>query len=343
MVLISIRRQMDESEHFATCFAALLKAFLGLTTAVPRTALPANSELSTQCKQNLERATAPLEDYAAVQAIDEAGKIALQQIEQICRSNKAAMEERDVAVKDVVAMVAKAISGIKGNGERHKSNLSKLADGFDALSRVQDPTELRRRLRDDAGMLRQSVEEMRRDNEASIRQFESQITDFEQRLEMARKESGIDRLTGLGSRREAERHLQKMGSRERPVCLLLFDIEGFGEINKQHGTLFGDQLLQALAHLLRTEFSEEGTVFRWAADEFLVIAEGLPPAGVERCRDIRHSFNCCKYVAVKSGAKVTLSADVAFGVAQYIRGESVELLYHRAHETLEHSLESLRR
>jgi diguanylate cyclase (GGDEF)-like protein len=303
----------------------------------------ANPELSAQCKQNLERVTAPLEDNAAVQAIDEAGKIALQQIEQICRSNKAAVDERDAAVKDVVAMVAKAISGFKGNGERHKSNLSKLADGFDALSRVEDPSELRRRLRDDAGRLRQSVEEMRRDNEASVRQFESQISDFELRLEMARKESGIDRLTGLGSRREAERQLQKMASRERPFCLLLFDIEGFGEINKRHGALFGDQLLQALAHLLRTKFPEEGTVFRWAADEFLVIADGLPPAGVDRCRDIRRSFACGKHAAVKDGAKLTLCADVAFGVAQYIRGESVEQLYRRAHETLEYNHESLRR
>jgi diguanylate cyclase (GGDEF)-like protein len=341
--LISIRRAIDESEQFATCFAALLKAFLGLTAVVPKTAMPANPEISTQCKQELEWATATLKDQPRVRAIDEAGKVALEQIEQICLSNKAALEERDAAVKDVVAMVAKAIGGLKGDGERHKSNLSKLADGFDALSRVEDATELRRRLRDDVGTLRQSVEEMRRDNERSLYRFESQISAFEQRLEVARKDTGVDRLTGLGSRREAERHLQKIAARERPTCLLLFDIEGFREINGQHGTLFGDHLLKALAHLLRTKFPEEETVFRWGPDEFLVIAEGLEPAAVDQCRDIRYSFASGRYVTVKDGIKVTLRGDVAFGAAQYIRGESAEQLYRRARGALDQELGSLRR
>lgn len=332
--MISIRREIDESEMMATSFAALMKAFVRLTTAVPRTALAANPQLAEQCKQSLEAVAASLRDLPRIRVIDQAGEVAAQQIEQICGANKAAIEERDAAVKDVVAMTAKAIGGLKGDGERHTSHLSTLADGFEALSRVEDVGELRRRLRDDVGTLRQSVEQMHRDNEEAVRQFESQVSAFEERLETARKDSGVDRLTGLPSQRDVERHLQRMASSEQAMCAVLFDIEGFRGINDKHGTLFGDQLLQALAHLLRTKFPEEGTLFRWAADEFLAIAPGLPPAVSGLCRDIVWSFACSQYFTVKDGVEVPLTAGVAFGIAQYVPGERVEQLYRRVHDAL---------
>jgi len=102
---------------------------------------------------------------------------------------------------------------------------------------------------------------MHRDNEQAVRQFESQVSAFEERLETARTGSGLDRLTGLPSQRDIERHLEQMASCDQAMCAVLFDIEGFREINEKHGTLFGDQLLQALAHQLRTKFPEEGTLF----------------------------------------------------------------------------------
>ena len=332
--MISLRREIDESEMMASSFAALLKAFVRLTTAVPNTALAANPQLAEQCKQSLEVVATSLSDMPRIRVIDEAGVMAAQQIEQICGANKAAIEERDAAVKDVVAMTAKAIGGLKGDGARNTSHLSTLAAGFEALSRVEDVSELRRRLCDEAGVLRQSVEQMHRDNEEAVRQFESQVSAFEERLETARKGSGVDRLTGLPSQRDAGRHLERMASCEQTLCAVLFDIEGFRGINEKHGTLFGDQLLQALAHLLRTKFPDEGTLFRWAADEFLAIAPGLPAAVSGQCRDIVWSFACSQYFTVKDGVEMPLTAGLAFGVAPYTPGESAEQLYGRVHDAL---------
>jgi diguanylate cyclase (GGDEF)-like protein len=340
--LISIRREMDESEQFAASFAALLKVFLELATAVPKAALPANPELFAQCGQQLEQATAQLKRRPPVKNIEGAGNVALEQIDRICASNQAALVERDAAVKDVVAMVAKAVSAFKSDGERHKCTLSNLADGFEALSRVEDVTELRRRLRSDVNALRESVEAMRRDGEKSFCQFEADVTAFEQRLEIARKDSGVDRLTGLGTRRTAELHLQKLASGQRAISLLLFDIEGFRQINAEHGASFGDKLLQALVHLLSIKFSDAGVLFRWAADEFLVIMEGVPAIAAEQCRNVCCSFASGKYFASDNGTKVPLRAEVAFGVHQYVRGESIGQAYRQAREALDQSREGVR-
>ena len=332
--MISLRREVEQSELFATSFAALLRAFKGVTTALSATALPANPELAQECEQNLELATGRLDGRPPLQAIEQAGKVAIQQIGQICCSNRAALEERETAVKDVVTMVAGAVSSLKGNGETQKSHLTRLAEEFDVLSHIEDPTELRRQIRQGVDNLRRSMDEMRRDNEASVRQFESQVSAFQQRLESARKDSGTDRLTGLGTRLEASRHLGTLASCNL-VNVQLFDIEAFGEINKQHGTLFGDRLLKALAHLLRTKLDGQEGLFRWAADEFLVIAEGPLPSCVKQCEDIRRSFADGQYVTVKDGIKVTVNADLAFGAVQYVPGEGLDGVYRRARHDLE--------
>jgi len=341
--LISIRKEIQESENSEARAKALLKAFLSLVTALPKAALPANPELSTQCKENLEQAATPLKTEPLVPAIDEAGKVALQQFDEIYRSNKFAVEERDAALKEVVETVEGAISSFRSHGERHKTNLTKLADRFEVLSAVDDINEVRRRLRDDVFVLRETVEEMRRENEESAKRLETQVTAFQERVEQARKESGVDRLTGLGNRRDAEKHLLKASKREGPVCMLLFDIDGFREINRQHGTLFGDKLLQALAHRLRDRFPGENILFRWGADEFLVLTEGSLTVRLEQSRGICESFAGGSYFVAESGLRKPVAASVACGGALYQRGESVDEWYRRSRATLEQSWKGTRR
>lgn len=341
-LMISLRRQMQESENAESRARALLKALLGVMFAVPKTALPANPELADKSRAALEKAADPLKGEPRAPEIEAVANVAIEQVEQIYRSNKLSIEERDAALKEVVETVAWAVGSFKGHGERHKANLTKLADGFDALSRVEDVTELRRRLRDDVSSLRQTVETMRRESEESVRRLETQVSVFQERIEQARKESGVDRLTGLGSRREAERNLQRAARREGSTCIVLFDIEGFRQINQDHGTLFGDKLLRALTHALRERFPGEGALFRWGADEFLAIAEGSLAARIDQARGICESFASSSYYTADTGPKRPVKAKVACGAAASARTESCEDWYRRARESLEQNRRSLR-
>jgi diguanylate cyclase len=334
--MISIRKQIQEADHFAPRFEALCAAHLALTAALPKAALPANPELSAHCKLTLDQAAQAVKFDASAKDLDQAGKVALAQLDAICRSNAEAIEGRDAAIKEVVGTVADVINGFKGHGERHNENIEKIAVEFDSLSRLEDVNEIRRRLHDDVVKLRETVQEMRRQNEESVRYFESQITSFQQRLETARKESRFDRLTGLGSRRDAEQQLRLVSKRPPPVCVLLFDIEGFREINRVNGTPFGDKLLQALAHTLSDYFPEKDSLFRWGADEFLVIAEGRLPVRLEGCRLICRKFASDSHYSVDGGAK-RVCANVAWGGAEYRPGDSVDDLYRRARQSLEQS------
>jgi diguanylate cyclase len=333
--MISLRKEMLDSENAEGRARALAKAFLGLLFAVPKAALPANAELAAQSKDILERVAEPLKGEPRVPEIDAAGAAAVKQIDEICKSNKVAIEERDAALKETVETVAWAIGSFRSHGERHKTNLTRLADGFDSLSKVEEIGELRRRLRESVTSLRETVDQMRQESEESVRRLETQVTAFQERVEQARKETAVDRLTGLGSRREAEKYLQKAGKRDGLICIVLFDIEDFKAINQAHGTMFGDKLLRAVTHALRERFPGDGALFRWGADEFLAITEGSQKARLDQARGICESFAMSSYVTADSGTKQKVNANLAFGVAPSVRGESTDDWYRRARENLE--------
>jgi diguanylate cyclase (GGDEF)-like protein len=341
--MISLRKYMRDSENAEERARALAKVFLGLISAVPNAALPANAGLAALSRENLEKAGEHLKGEPCVPDIESVGAVALKQVDEICDSNKVAIEERDAALKEVVETVAWAVNNFKSDGERHKTSLTKLADGFDTLSRVEDVGELRRRLREDVAALRETVAQMRQESEESVRRLETQVRAFQARVEQTRKQTGVDRLTGLGSRREAERQLQEAVKRDGSSCIVLFDIEGFTQINKAYGTLFGDKLLLALKHALRERFPGEGTLFRWGADEFLAISEGSIKARLDQARGICKLFAMNRYFSAEGGMKQGISASVACGAAQVVRGESTDDWYRRARENLDQSRGSLRK
>lgn len=58
---------------------------------------------------------------------------------------------------------------------------------------------------------------------------------------------------------------------ERPLSLLLLDIDEFKSINSRFGHQIGDHALQEVAARLKSHVRTEDTVGRWGGEEFLVV------------------------------------------------------------------------
>lgn len=89
------------------------------------------------------------------------------------------------------------------------------------------------------------------------------------------EQATVDPLTGLLNRRALEERMSDLvpgGGRnpERFGCLL-FDIDHFKSINDRFGHDHGDQVLQAVARLLRSEVRSDDIVCRWGGEEILVV------------------------------------------------------------------------
>lgn len=92
-----------------------------------------------------------------------------------------------------------------------------------------------------------------------------------------------DPLTGVGNRRRFEEALATMGRaaarQERPLSLLLIDVDHFKRFNDEHGHVAGDDALRHVADRLRAiADGPEEVVTRFGGEEFAVLAGGTDEA-----------------------------------------------------------------
>ena len=105
-----------------------------------------------------------------------------------------------------------------------------------------------------------------------------------------------DPLTGLFNRRHFDASLDRTlaGWRRaahadrRPLAAIMFDLDHFGDFNKQHGHQVGDQVLRTFAGVLADRFRASDLVARFGGEEFVVILEGSTrDAAVQVAEEIR--------------------------------------------------------
>ena len=92
----------------------------------------------------------------------------------------------------------------------------------------------------------------------------------------------IDGLTGARNKRYfvefLEREISRCARHERPLSLLMFDIDHFKKINDTHGHLTGDYVLRELTRRLLGRIRKEELLARYGGEEFAIV---LPETGSE--------------------------------------------------------------
>ncbi|MCM2359630.1 MAG: diguanylate cyclase [Geobacteraceae bacterium] len=137
-----------------------------------------------------------------------------------------------------------------------------------------------------------------------------------------------DPLTGLANRRFLEVQLEKCieSARryDRPLSVIMLDIDHFKRYNDSHGHVEGDRLLARIAAILLKDMRNADHVFRYGGEEFLAI---LPDTGAAMASEAAERLR----KAVEAEAGVTIS----LGVASYRKTmEDKESLIRSADEAL---------
>ena len=134
---------------------------------------------------------------------------------------------------------------------------------------------------------------------------------------VAEQQARTDDLTGLRNRRDfaerLERHLTRAAYDQRPIGLLLIDIDFFKQINDWHGHGAGDQLLTAFAGRLRDATRPDDLVARWGGEEFVVLLTDLGSGNVlaERAEQIRKAIASTPFIVAGQAIGVRVSIGAA--------------------------------
>jgi diguanylate cyclase (GGDEF)-like protein/PAS domain S-box-containing protein len=160
---------------------------------------------------------------------------------------------------------------------------------------------------------RKLVEEQLR--EANLR-LEAQLAQIQALQEKLSEEVLRDSLTGLYNRRYLEetlvRELSRAGRENRPLSLVMMDIDHFKRLNDTHGHQAGDLVLRELGVLLRGRMRGEDIACRFGGEEFVAILPGASLAAAEqRAEEWRIAFQAMRLPYEGKYLHATLSLGLA--------------------------------
>ncbi|MBA2349082.1 MAG: GGDEF domain-containing protein [Solirubrobacterales bacterium] len=132
-----------------------------------------------------------------------------------------------------------------------------------------------------------------------------------------REEAVIDPLTGMLNRaalRDRTRELAaQAGINERPVGVVVLDLDHFKQVNDDHGHGVGDAVLRDVAYRIRKELRAYDLAYRLGGEEFLVL---LPGADVEVAVEIAETLR----VAIEQNTGSLPACSASFGVSASVPG-----------------------
>jgi diguanylate cyclase (GGDEF)-like protein len=146
------------------------------------------------------------------------------------------------------------------------------------------------------------------------------------------KLSITDRLTGLYNRLKLDEVLESEVVRAprsgQPFSVILIDIDHFKQVNDQHGHQTGDQVLIAVAEILRTGTRATDVIGRWGGEEFLIVCPLTDAAGAIRlAQNLRQTIQDHRFPEV--GLKTA-----SFGVASFRQDDTIKEIVARADTAL---------
>jgi diguanylate cyclase (GGDEF)-like protein len=152
------------------------------------------------------------------------------------------------------------------------------------------------------------------------------------RYQQALRSAYTDPLTGLCNRSNMMHQLQReisLSRREnRPMSLVIVDIDHFKNINDRFGHLSGDQVIRCVAQHLRDSLRDFDLIFRYGGEEFVLVLSGADAACAgsiaERLRAAVADHTCL----LEGGGKV--SPTISLGVSQLRDDEDPTALFARA-------------
>ena len=157
------------------------------------------------------------------------------------------------------------------------------------------------------------------------------LLEMERSLRLANEEnlrlSITDALTGAFNRRylmdQLGRELERSQRYQRPMSLLLCDVDHFKNINDTHGHQIGDEVLISFAQSLKQSLRETDWVARYGGEEFVVV---LPETTIADASMVAERCRAELAAAPRKVGELAVPITASFGVSGWEPGTPNTLL-----------------
>ncbi len=168
------------------------------------------------------------------------------------------------------------------------------------------------------------------------RELERALSRANEELDDTRRQAQHDGLTHAFNRRWLDENLPRLLSRsspERPLSVVMVDIDHFKRLNDTLGHAAGDRVLLAVADTLRRRFRPADLVVRYGGEEFAVLMPATTTEAAARAAErVREAVAFTRFAG--SDGTALPGVTVSCGIATARDGDRAETLVHRADTAL---------
>lgn len=167
------------------------------------------------------------------------------------------------------------------------------------------------------------------------RRYQERLRDnYEQSLSLALTDS----LTGLYNRRYLLSHLRRLmedtSHRQKPLSLLVLDVDYFKRVNDTYGHAVGDMALQHITEVMRTNVRNVDTVARLGGEEFVIVMPDTHEAFAVRIADRLRQRVADTAMVLPDGRSLSVTVSIGCAMRESPDDDTVEALMNRADQAL---------
>jgi diguanylate cyclase (GGDEF)-like protein len=162
---------------------------------------------------------------------------------------------------------------------------------------------------------------------ASQQRVEAYVAEMEQMNRRLEELSVRDPLTGLYNRRYLQDRLlnefQRAQRHDRPLALLMVDIDFFKSVNDTYGHQVGDEILRSVALLMVNQTRATDITARYGGEEFVAVLPETDRVGALKVAEkLREAVAVAPlhYVESESGETFAIHCTISVGIADYAGG-----------------------
>jgi len=194
--------------------------------------------------------------------------------------DKAVVARKTADIAKLIGLIGKYLSDAIDSSKNGSINVSTIKDEIQSFSietsSKEDLNELQDKLVQAAVTMEiemDSVNKNLKAGQGEITALEDKIQQLEMDLEISKKESTSDHLTGLLTRRAYDAEIKKFEDNftrdNENYALVFFDLDFFKKVNDDYGHDCGDLVLKTFAHILQKLTRKTDILGRFGGEEFI--------------------------------------------------------------------------
>ncbi|MDH3714196.1 MAG: diguanylate cyclase [Gammaproteobacteria bacterium] len=174
-----------------------------------------------------------------------------------------------------------------------------------------------------------------------LQEMETEAAELRNQIQENRAQLLLDAVTGVNSRFAYEERMDLEFIRWKrfaaPLSFLLWDIDFFKSINDTFGHQAGDRVLRLVAQLINNRIRESDFFARVGGEEFAMLLPGTGAGDAQRiAEEIRATVDQSGFNHKGNPVQITVSC----GLTEFRSGDTPELVFERADESLHKAKQS---